>query len=165
MTSALRWGWVVSTTSRPLYPWERPGTHCIGGWVGPRAGLDGCGKSRPHRDSISDRPARSESLYRLSYPGPFSDKYKLHKYSVGRTYSCWMLNCWCITWPVGFKRLNCTKSEVLMEIEFVSALNTFSWGDDLIGSELPCIWSKLSSKLLYIHYTAHCNTTVTIKTN
>jgi len=35
----------------------RPGhfihdTHCIGGWVGPRAGLDGCGKSRHHRDSI-----------------------------------------------------------------------------------------------------------------
>jgi len=26
------------------------------------------GKSRPHWDSIPDRPARSESLYRLSYP-------------------------------------------------------------------------------------------------
>ena len=26
------------------------------------------GKSRPHRDSIADRPARSQSLYRLSYP-------------------------------------------------------------------------------------------------
>jgi hypothetical protein len=26
-------------------PWERPGTHCIGGWVGLRAGLDGCGES------------------------------------------------------------------------------------------------------------------------
>jgi len=25
------------------------------------------GKSRPHRDSIPDRPARSQSLYRLSY--------------------------------------------------------------------------------------------------
>jgi hypothetical protein len=25
---------------------------------------------------------------------------------VGRTYSCWLLNCWCITWPVGFKRLS-----------------------------------------------------------
>ena len=24
---------------------------------------------------------------------------------MGRTYSCWMLNCWFITWPVGFKRL------------------------------------------------------------
>jgi len=24
-----------------LYPRERPGTHCTGGWVGPRTGLDG----------------------------------------------------------------------------------------------------------------------------
>jgi len=30
-----------------LYPWDRPGTHFIGGWVGPRANLDGRGKSRP----------------------------------------------------------------------------------------------------------------------
>ena len=28
-------------------PRERPETHCTGGWVGPRAGLDRCGKSRP----------------------------------------------------------------------------------------------------------------------
>jgi hypothetical protein len=42
-----RRGWVVRTTPWPLYPWERPGTHCTGGWVGPRAGLDGCEKSRP----------------------------------------------------------------------------------------------------------------------
>jgi len=27
-------------------------THCTGDWVGPRAGLDGCGKSRPHRKSM-----------------------------------------------------------------------------------------------------------------
>ena len=45
-------GWVVSIKPRPIYPRERPGTHCTGGWVGPRTGLDGCGKSRPHRDSI-----------------------------------------------------------------------------------------------------------------
>ena len=45
-------GWVVNATPRPLYPRGRPGTHCIGGWVGPRAGLDRCGKSRFHRDSI-----------------------------------------------------------------------------------------------------------------
>ena len=30
-----------------LPPGKSPGTHFIGGWVGPRAGLDGCGKSRP----------------------------------------------------------------------------------------------------------------------
>ena len=34
--------------------------------MGPRVGLEG-GKSRPHRDSIPDRPAHSQSLYRLSY--------------------------------------------------------------------------------------------------
>jgi len=32
------WGWVVNATPHPLYPRERPGTHSIGGWVGPRAG-------------------------------------------------------------------------------------------------------------------------------
>jgi hypothetical protein len=47
-----RRGWVVSTTPRSLYPRERPGTHCTEGWVGPRAGLDVCEKSRPHRHSI-----------------------------------------------------------------------------------------------------------------
>jgi hypothetical protein len=52
-----RRGWMVNTTPRPLYPQERPGTHCIGGWVGPRAGLDVCEKSRPHRDSIPGPPS------------------------------------------------------------------------------------------------------------
>ena len=40
-------GWVVNATPQPLYLRKRPSTHCIGGWVVPRAGLDGCGKSRP----------------------------------------------------------------------------------------------------------------------
>ena len=52
-----------------LYPRERPGTHCTGVWVGPRAGLDRCGKSRPPPGiDPPDRPARSQSIYRLSYP-------------------------------------------------------------------------------------------------
>ena len=32
-------GWVVNAMPRPLFPRERPDTHCIGGWVG--------GKFRP----------------------------------------------------------------------------------------------------------------------
>jgi hypothetical protein len=47
-----RRGWVLSTTPRLLYPLERPGTHCTGGWVGTRATLDVCEKSRPHLGSI-----------------------------------------------------------------------------------------------------------------
>ena len=40
-------GWVNNARPQPLYPPpQRPGTHCIGDWVGARAGLDGCGKSR-----------------------------------------------------------------------------------------------------------------------
>jgi hypothetical protein len=35
-----------------LFLEKRHFTHCTGDWVRPRAGLDGCAKSRPHWDSI-----------------------------------------------------------------------------------------------------------------
>jgi hypothetical protein len=62
-------------------PQERTGTHCIGGWLGSRAGQDGCGKSRPSTGIRSlDRPAHSESQHRLRYPGP-------HYYSIYYNYN------------------------------------------------------------------------------
>jgi len=39
--------WMVNATPPPLYPREWSGTSYTGGWVGPTAGLDACGKSRP----------------------------------------------------------------------------------------------------------------------
>ena len=44
-----------------LLPGKKPGTYCIGGWVGPRASLDGCGKSRPPTgfDSRTVQPVAS----------------------------------------------------------------------------------------------------------
>ena len=62
-----RRGWVVSSTHRPHFT---PGKDAVpilkeAGWA-PGLVWTG-GKSRPHRDSIPDRPARSQSLYRLSY--------------------------------------------------------------------------------------------------
>jgi hypothetical protein len=57
-----RWRWVVSFTPRPLYlPGERaPGTHWIGGWVGPKVGVDTVEKRKiSHcRESNPGRPAR-----------------------------------------------------------------------------------------------------------
>jgi hypothetical protein len=70
LTSALAGGeW---SDSRPCR--FTPGTHFIGGWVDPRSGLDNMEKRTllPYRDSNSPTPgraARSQSLYRQSYPG------------------------------------------------------------------------------------------------
>jgi hypothetical protein len=48
--------WVISKSPLPLYPRERPSTHCTGGWVGPKTGLNVCEKSRPppgfHRRTV-----------------------------------------------------------------------------------------------------------------
>ena len=79
-----RRGWVVSSTPRPHFT---PGKDqapilqeagCAPGrvWTG--------GKSRSHRDSIPDRPAPSQSLYRLSYPA--------HKRNVSTLWKFWMFN-------------------------------------------------------------------------
>ena len=64
-------GWLVSSTPRLHFS---PGKDPVpilqeAGWA-PGPVLMG-GKSRPHRDSIPDRPARSQSLYRLSYRAHF----------------------------------------------------------------------------------------------
>jgi hypothetical protein len=54
------WGWVVSSTPRPLYPREiAPGTRWIGVWVGPRAVLDAVVKKKipsPRRESNPRTP-------------------------------------------------------------------------------------------------------------
>ena len=46
--------WVVNAKAPPaLPPGDSPGTHCRGGWVGPRANLYGYGEwktSCPHRE-------------------------------------------------------------------------------------------------------------------
>jgi hypothetical protein len=80
------WKLVVCFTPRTLYPWERaPGTHWIGGWVDPRAVLYYFEK----RKFLTLRglelrplgsPARSQSLYRLRYPGsPYRWEYNIKK--------------------------------------------------------------------------------------
>jgi hypothetical protein len=60
-TSALDGGeWSASRPGRAFTPGERtPGTHCTGGWVGPRAGLDTEARGKILclcRESNPDRP-------------------------------------------------------------------------------------------------------------
>jgi hypothetical protein len=75
MTSALVGGeWSASRPDR-FTPGERTlGTHWIGGWVGLRVGVDEVEKRKfltlPGLEFRTlGRPARSQSLYRLRYPG------------------------------------------------------------------------------------------------
>ena len=63
-------GWGVSSTPRPPLPPGKTRYPLYRRLGGPRAGLDRPSKSRYHRNSIPDRPARSQSLYRMSYPAP-----------------------------------------------------------------------------------------------
>ena len=51
-----------------LPPGKRRGTHCIGGCVGPRTGVEGAENLAP--TGIRSPNPRRESLYRLNYPGP-----------------------------------------------------------------------------------------------
>ena len=67
-----RRGWVFSNTPRPHFT---PGKEPVpilqkAGWATGPVWMGG--RSRPHGYSIPDRPARNQSLYRLSYPALIS---------------------------------------------------------------------------------------------
>ena len=47
-----------------LYPWERPGTHLPGGWVDPRAGLDG-------RKISSELPGPRTYIHTYTHKGTY----------------------------------------------------------------------------------------------
>jgi hypothetical protein len=91
LTSALDGGeWSASHLGR-FTPRERaPSTHWIGGWVGPRNGLDTVSKIKipsPCRELNPDhRSARSQSLCRLSY--------RCSSARVLPTINIWNWRCW-----------------------------------------------------------------------
>jgi hypothetical protein len=74
-----------------LSPAKKQGTHCTGGWVGPRTGLDWCGKSRPTGIRSPDRPARSKLLWCKK-----CNCREISDLSVTASHSSWcsVCNCW-----------------------------------------------------------------------
>jgi hypothetical protein len=72
---------------RALYPRDRvPVPLCIGGWVGPRAGLDECGKSCFHPDSI---PGLSIP-YRIAIPTELARSTYWYSVICNRSTSWWV---------------------------------------------------------------------------
>jgi hypothetical protein len=94
-----RWGWVVSVTARPRFiPRERtPGTHCTGGWVGPRAGLDTEVRGKilcPCRGSNLDRPVVQPVVRQYTAwasPAPETRMYRQERQKINR-YSSLRIN-------------------------------------------------------------------------
>ena len=68
--------------SRPIYLMERPGTHCIGGWVGTKAGLDERGKSRPPPPGFDPQTVQPVAGRYTDYP------IRANKYMHGKLIFC-----------------------------------------------------------------------------
>ena len=97
---------------------------------------------------------KNQSVYAVSDTSRclFSDKYKTYKYSVGRAYSCWMLNCWCITWPVGFKRLTVRLNIIVIVCDKYLSRR----GTRRIFLESKPIFNKIREKFIGSHYWNGC---------
>jgi hypothetical protein len=76
-----------------LSPGKRPGTHCIGGWVAPGPVSTDAENLAPTGIRSPDRPARSQSLYRLSYPSHIDGGISAKQGLAGR-YRCPGSNLW-----------------------------------------------------------------------
>ena len=79
---------MVSSTPRPHFTLGKDPVPIVqeAGWA-PEPVWTG-GKSRPYRDSIPDLPARSQSLYRLSYPAHCPYMYRSQRYNNLRLRFC-----------------------------------------------------------------------------
>jgi hypothetical protein len=94
LISALAGGVLSASCPGRFTPGERAaGTLWIGGWVGPRTGMDAVEKRKFFPVSGLElqplyRPARSQSLYRLSYPGYLYLSIYLYKNCMREVYQC-----------------------------------------------------------------------------
>jgi len=76
-TLGTRWGGGSAWRPGRLYSRERPGTHCTGGWVGPRAGLDGRKFSSPPGFQTVQPVVRH-----MQYTFPKCDKFQIFRTTV-----------------------------------------------------------------------------------
>jgi hypothetical protein len=80
----IRWRWVVSLTPRRFSSREdSPGTHWIGAWVGPRAGLVAMVNNTQHYHDSNHRSSSTwPSAIPLSYSGSYLGKISTLKLNV-----------------------------------------------------------------------------------
>jgi hypothetical protein len=142
--------WVVSSTPRPHFT---PGKEPVpivqeAGWAPGPVWMGG--KSRPHRDSIPDRPARSQSLYRMSYPAHILRSSDIDKTS-GK-WSCLCAYAWCSAFGVCVCVCVCVSHKcagVMANNPLVLRNAEFNCSEDLFQSDAP--WWITDIKYIHIH--------------
>jgi hypothetical protein len=74
---------------------RRPGSPCTGGWAGPWAGLDGCGKSLSHQDLIP-RPSIPQQVALLTMLSQPTLHYMYIPYIVLSPFYMYMVTTACV---------------------------------------------------------------------
>jgi hypothetical protein len=124
-------------TPRPRFtPGERtPGTHCTGGWVGPRAGLDAGAKRKilcPCRGSNLDRPIVQSVVRHYTAWATAAHRDILH----------WISICFLTTYP--HKQIPCK----LLSFESPNTIRSVPSSGDLINKIRKDVNSILNSQIL-----------------
>jgi len=92
----VRWGgWLKQRPGR-FNPGKRTGANCTGSWLLPRAGLDGCGKSRPNRIGSPDHSPIASRHTDCSIAAHECSQIWTHIY-IGFYFPCSLLNSFCRT--------------------------------------------------------------------
>ena len=120
-----------SNAPAALPPGRRPGTHCIGGWVGPRAGLDGCGKSLPPLglDPRTVQPVASRYTDWATRPTlrPNSD-HMYNQQCTDMSFCVVYSNCRSL-WPRGLRRRSATTRQLGSWVRIPPGAWTFVYCD------------------------------------
>jgi hypothetical protein len=136
-------GWVVNSTPRPLYSANGPRYPLYRKLVEPQSRPGRVQKISPSTGIRSlDRPARSESLYQLRYPGPPKRNCNFITMNIHypdahvgeRVWLCLILVCLCVFW--------CAHNSLFRLLH----AGTFSWHK---------LWTKTSRSLLFLKCNSH----------
>jgi hypothetical protein len=121
-----------------LYFRERPGTHCTGGWVGPRLVWTGTENLTPIGIRSPDRPARSSVAIPTELPGP-------HLYKAEHN-SQWFSDMW-LRSVINYK-FQCSTLSIELQLQCKQQSNLhvkwFSW-TIWIGMNLELYWTVVKS--------------------
>ena len=127
-----RGGWLTSRPGR-FTPQKWPVTRSTGGWVEPRAGLEGCGKSRPNRDSIPGPSSLLSVYFKHSYSKPLQTQ-------CTTQHSVAYLN---LTWIIGISVVRqCTLYTHILRSDDCSAMAAVTHHTGIRNHEYVDTWKQ-----------------------